>query len=94
MRINNKKKFKKYIKSCFFCNESNLNLLDVHRIYEGHKGGGYYHENVLVICANCHRKVHASEIYNIKKYKSYGGISLFQVMYFIEDKEYFKPCDY
>ena len=94
MRIKSKKDFKKYIKSCFFCNESNINLLDVHRIHEGYKGGGYHHENVLVLCANCHRKVHASEIYNIKKYKSYGSDCLFQVNYFINNEEFFKPSNY
>lgn len=94
MKIKNKKYFKKYIKTCFFCNENNLNLLDVHRIYEGYKGGSYHHENVLVLCANCHRKVHSGEIKNIKKHKSYGGNSLYQVIYFINNIEYFKSCDY
>lgn len=94
MRIKNKKYFKKYIKNCFFCDENNLNLLDVHRIYEGYKGGEYHHENVLVLCANCHRKVHCGEIKDIKKYKSYGSHCLYQVNYFIDGLEYFKPCDY
>lgn len=94
MKIKSKKDFKKYIKNCFFCEENNLNLLDIHRIYEGYKGGGYHHENVLVLCANCHRKVHCGEIKDIKKYKSYGGNSLFQVIYFVDNREYFKPCNY
>ena len=59
-KIINKKNFKKYAKQCFFCEESNLSILDVHRINEGKNGGKYDSINVLVVCSNCHRKEHYS----------------------------------
>ena len=53
---------------CFFCNETNKAVLDVHRIHEGHKGGKYIEGNVVVVCSNCHRKIHHSNEIVIDKW--------------------------
>lgn len=70
MRIKNKKNYKEARGKCNLCGESDINLLDVHRIYEGHKGGTYDYENTVCLCANCHRKVHSGKIKITRKYKS------------------------
>jgi hypothetical protein len=90
----NKKNFKKYVKLCFFCDESNLNVLDVHRIFEGSNGGEYKQINVIVVCSNCHRKIHSKEIIVIKKHVCYGSKAHYAVECFINGKEEWKPCDY
>ncbi len=70
MRIKNKKNYKLARGKCVLCGETNLNVLDVHRVFEGYKGGNYDHENTVCLCANCHRKVHAGEIKITRKYKT------------------------
>lgn len=93
-KIINKKNFKKYAKNCFFCNDKNLNILDVHRILEGSNGGTYHSQNVIVVCANCHRKIHANEIKIIKKHKAYNSSSNYILECFINNQEQWLPCDY
>jgi len=57
------KKIKKKVdKKCYFCNEDDYNLLDVHRILPGEKNGKYTQNNTVVCCANCHRRIHAGQI--------------------------------
>jgi hypothetical protein len=73
-----KKYSKKQVKklhygACFFCGESDYNLLDVHRILEGSQGGTYHHTNTIVGCATCHRKVHSGRIVIHGKYFSSSG---------------------
>ena len=70
MRIKNKKNYKLARGKCVLCGESNINVLDVHRVFEGYKGGEYEYENTVCLCANCHRKVHAGEIKITRKYKT------------------------
>ncbi len=77
-----KKARKKADKQCYFCNESNYSLLDVHRIKEGSKGGKYTYLNSIVCCSNCHRKIHAGEIKTIRKYLSTSGK---YVLHYIEN---------
>ena len=60
-------------KACFFCGESDYDLLDVHRIYEGSQGGTYDPRNTLVNCALCHRKIHAGRIIVHGKYFCTSG---------------------
>lgn len=50
------------------CQESNQAVLDIHRIYEGSKGGTYDSRNCIVCCANCHRKIHDEQIKIIRKH--------------------------
>jgi hypothetical protein len=68
MRIKNKKNYKFSNNYCCLCGENDANVLDVHRIHEGSRGGEYYTENCCVTCANCHRKVHAGSIKIIRKH--------------------------
>lgn len=93
-KIINKKNFKKYAKKCFFCNNDNLNVLDVHRIFEGKNGGTYSSINVLVVCSNCHRKIHSNEIKIVKKHKSYNSNCNYLVECIIKNQEVWLDCDY
>lgn len=58
----NKKLKKKIQGKCYFCNEDDYSLLDVHRILPGAEGGEYNDHNSLVVCSNCHRKCHSGRI--------------------------------
>jgi hypothetical protein len=49
---------KKLDKKCIFCGESDPSVLDVHRITEGCNGGQYNFSNTVIVCSNCHRKIH------------------------------------
>lgn len=71
-------------KKCFFCEESDYNLLDVHRILEGCKGGKYVHWNTICCCSKCHRKIHSLRIKIIGKHPSTSGR---WVINYIEDGE-------
>lgn len=93
-KIINKKNFKKYAKKCFFCNENNLNILDVHRILEGKNHGTYHSINVLVVCSNCHRKIHSEEIKIIKKHIAYNSKSNYLIECFINNQQLWLNCDY
>ena len=61
---------KKYDKECYVCQENNYDVLDAHRIIEQ---GKYCNENIVVLCANCHRRAHAGEIKFDRKYNSTAG---------------------
>lgn len=76
--------------SCRICGESNVSVLDVHRIKPGEDGGKYSEFNSITLCANCHRKVHSKEIKITGKYKSTNGF----VFSFIDEsgKETIKPA--
>jgi 3-deoxy-D-arabino-heptulosonate 7-phosphate (DAHP) synthase len=93
-KIINKKNFKKYIKNCFFCSENDLSILDVHRILEGKNGGNYDSINVLVVCSNCHRKIHSNQIVIKKKHKAYNCKSNYLVECVINNQELWLNCDY
>lgn len=72
------KKSKKQIaklfeKKCYLCGTENYEILDAHRIIPGSDGGKYNWFNMLVICSNCHRKVHAGQIKIDRKYLSTSG---------------------
>lgn len=86
----NKKIKKLSERKCFFCKESDPAVLDVHRIHEGHKGGKYIEGNVLVVCANCHRKIHFSDEITIDKWmQSTKGMVLHC---WVNNEEYYLPC--
>ena len=71
-KIRSKLGFKKFAGKCAFCPENNYACLDVHRIFEGYKGGEYDTINCVCVCNNCHRKIHAGDIKIFKKHISYG----------------------
>lgn len=60
-------------KGCYFCGESNYDLLDAHRVIPGSDGGKYNDHNILVLCSNCHRRTHTGAIRIDRKYLSTAG---------------------
>ena len=48
----NKIEKKKIDKCCYFCEEKDYSVLDVHRIVPGEDGGKYTDFNTLTCCAN------------------------------------------
>lgn len=69
----NKKEFKHLKNKCQICLESNISVLDNHRITAGKDGGLYTKHNVVCLCSNCHRKVHTNEIVIIGVFRSTHG---------------------
>lgn len=61
---------------CFFCGETNYEVLDVHRIFPGSEGGRYTEFNSLTTCCKCHRLIHSGEIVVDRKYKTSRGVSI------------------
>lgn len=57
-----KKNKKRVDRCCKFCGEDDYDLLDVHRIKPGSKGGKYSRWNTVTACAACHRKCHSGRI--------------------------------
>lgn len=65
-----KKKYKQAVKNkCQICKKKKM--LEIHRIKRGNKGGEYTlyplnHKlnNVMVVCKDCHKKLHYNEQYN------------------------------
>ena len=86
MKKSRKKIYKLLHKKCFFCDEKNENILDAHRIVPGKDGGKYIPTNILCICSNCHRKVHAGEIVVDRKYNCTSGLPM--IHYFINGEEF------
>ena len=74
--IIDKKQNKLAAGKCRICGESDYALLDNHRIIEGAKGGKYIAQNVVVLCANCHRRTHDGQIIIDRYYLSTAGMVL------------------
>lgn len=75
---------KKIDKECHFCGEDEYCVLDSHRIIPEEHGGKYYRNNVVTICACCHRKIHHSKRIVIDRwYNSTKG----RVLHYWEDGE-------
>ena len=73
----NKQFFKRTMKNCRLCGEEDYAVLDVHRIVPGEDGGRYVENNVVCLCANCHRRIHdAKEIVIDRYYPSTAGYLL------------------
>lgn len=73
---------KKTDKCCYFCGESDYDLLDVHRILPGSENGKYVTANMVTCCALCHRKCHSGRIKIIGRHFSTSGKF---VLHFMED---------
>lgn len=76
---------KNFDKKCYFCDESNYHLLDVHRIIPGEEGGEYTDFNSVTVCANHHRLIHSGYLKIDRKYASTKGSILH---YWMGDEEY------
>jgi len=72
-RLINKKLKKLVDGKCKFCDCSEYELLDTHRIVPGEDGGTYTDFNTVTTCANCHRKIHAGKIKILGKHFSTTG---------------------
>ena len=72
-KLANKVVLKKVAKKCYFCDVNDYALLDVHRIIPGEKGGKYTAINSLVVCSNCHRRIHDGQIKIDRKYLTTAG---------------------
>jgi hypothetical protein len=65
---------KRFDGRCFFCGESDYNLLHAHRILPGESGGKYHWLNILTTCPTCHAKIHAGRIVIHGRYSSTLGV--------------------
>jgi len=83
----NKKLYKLVAQKCYLCGESDISVLDVHRIQFGKDDGKYSPDNVVIICCLCHRKIHSGKLKIDKWYKSTMG----RVLHWFDEtgKEYF-----
>jgi hypothetical protein len=86
-----KKAKKKGRGKCRFCPCDTYELLDLHRITEGNEGGIYSDQNTVVVCANCHRKIHAGIIKIDRQYSTMSG--RWCLHYWIDDEEYWSVDD-
>lgn len=73
-KLSKKQLQKRCDKKCHFCDVSEYELLDVHRLIPGADGGKYKKGNMVVACALCHRKIHAGMIKILGRYFSSKGI--------------------
>lgn len=71
-KLINKVAKKKTEGKCFFCPVDDYACLNVHRIVPGENDGRYDDFNTLVVCANCHNKIHDGQIVIDRKYVSTG----------------------
>ncbi len=85
-----KKAYKLFRGRCTFCPETNLNILDTHRILPGSEGGEYHIRNSLIVCSNCHRRIHAGEITCDRKYLRTDG--RWVLRYFEDGQEKWVEC--
>lgn len=93
MLIRSKKAFKKFAGKCAFCEENDYAVLDIHRIYEGRKGGIYDSRNCVCVCANHHRKIHDNQIQVVKKHASFGE-NLYVLEYVEGEETKYLPMNY
>lgn len=70
---------------CQLCHESDYAVLDCHRIVPGEDGGKYSDFNTVVLCSNCHRKVHDGQIVMDRKYQTLEG--KWVLRYLVGDEE-------
>lgn len=62
---------------CVLCGEGNPAVLDAHRALA--PGGRYAWGNVMVACANCHRRMHAGEVEVLGRHPTSAGRHVWRV---------------
>lgn len=72
-KLINKISKKRHEKKCYFCDVKDYALLDCHRIIPGEEDGEYTDFNTIVVCSNCHRRIHDKQIVIDRKYFSTSG---------------------
>jgi hypothetical protein len=85
-KLANKIILKKVAKKCYFCDVNDYALLDVHRIVPGENGGKYTEINSLVVCSNCHRRIHDGQIKIDRKYFTSSGNYILHYWEGVEEK--------
>ena len=71
------KKAKKRIEGkCHFCGVDDYVQLNCHRIFPGEEGGRYTDRNVVVVCSNCHDRIHDDQIVIERWYSTTGGVKI------------------
>lgn len=60
-------------RKCYFCPTDDYALLHCHRIVPGENGGKYTDNNTLVVCSNCHNRIHDGQIVIDRKYPTTAG---------------------
>lgn len=79
-KVIDKKSYKLSKGCCRICGQDDYATLDVHRIKEGAKGGKYEYHNTVVLCANCHRKVHDKQLEIDRYYLCSDGKHLLRII--------------
>lgn len=87
-KLIDKKAKKRTEKQCYLCDNTNYATLHCHRILPGEEGGKYVDKNVVVVCANCHAKIHDGQIEIVGKHFSTAG--RYVLNYFENDEEKWK----
>jgi predicted restriction endonuclease len=74
-KLVNKKHEKLRAGKCYFCDEDNYDLLELHRIIPGGngKGGKYTEINTVTLCSNHHKLVEKGYIKINRKYLTSNG---------------------
>ena len=62
-----RKQRKKLAGECFFCENKNYAVLHIHRITPGSK---YFDWGELVVCSNCHNRIHNNQLIILGKFRS------------------------
>lgn len=83
-KLINKVETKRIAGKCHFCDVDDYALLNCHRITSGEEGGKYTDFNTLVVCANCHNRIHDGQIKIDRKYRTSKGVWL---LHFWEGEE-------
>lgn len=79
-----KKTKKRVEKECHFCGVDDYALLHCHRIVPGEEGGRYTDNNVVVVCSNCHNRIHDGQIIIDRWYATTAATN---VLHFWENEE-------
>lgn len=73
---------------CTFCPETAESALDAHRLVPG---GRYTWHNILVLCAACHRKVHAGDIAVLGRHPTSSGRYVVRTVIGGEERLVYEP---
>jgi hypothetical protein len=58
------------INMCVFCENRNVDVLEIHHIIDWSKGGTDEFENLILVCSNCHSKITNGSITTVEVFKA------------------------